>query len=112
MILLKTFSCSEKGYLLLHRSNVEPQRLTFINAKKTSELESIQWLQIPNRMLTCCKIVFYVQPESQDEVDNDGATKSKKRNINEVKSNSSGVNVKLLSQKWAYPEGVVFDILF
>jgi len=40
-------------------------------------------------MLTRYNIVFYVYPESQDEVNYDRATESKKRNINEVKSNSS-----------------------
>jgi hypothetical protein len=56
--------------------------------------------------------VFYIEPKSQNKVDDNGTTKSEKGNVNEVQANGAGAYAKLVSQVGAHAESIIFYIFF
>jgi hypothetical protein len=54
--------------------------------------------------------VFYIEPKSQNKVDDNGTTKSEKGNVNEVQANGAGANAKLVAQIRAHAKGVFFYV--
>lgn len=57
-------------------------------------------------------VVFIVQPEGHNEINNNRATECKKRYIDKIHSNDIGVNIQLLSNRRANPKGPFFDVVF
>ena len=55
-------------------------------------------------------VVFYIEPKSQNKVDDNRTTKSEKRNVNEVQANGAGAYAKLVAQIRAHTKGVVFYV--
>ncbi len=55
-------------------------------------------------------VVFYIEPKSQNKVDDNGTTKSEKRNVNEVQANGAGAYAKLVAQIRAHTKGIVFYV--
>jgi len=54
--------------------------------------------------------VFYIEPKSQNKIYDNGTTKRKKRNVNEVQANGARAYPKLVTQIRTYTKGVVFYV--
>lgn len=54
--------------------------------------------------------MFYIEPKSQNKVDDNGTTKSEKGNVNEVQANGAGAYPKLVAQIRAHTKGVFFYV--